>query len=80
MGIQVQLEQLEGSTEGDREARGAFDAALGSWTMASSPLDPICESSTTSGVDEIGDPDDTASSRLRWSIGAPTPSLNFRRT
>ena len=29
MGIRVQLEQLEASTEGDREARGAFDAALG---------------------------------------------------
>ena len=37
MGIRVQLEQLEGSTEGDREARGAFDAALGGWTMSSSP-------------------------------------------
>jgi peptide/nickel transport system substrate-binding protein len=37
MGIGVQLEQLEASTEGDREARGAFDAALGNWTMPSSP-------------------------------------------
>ena len=37
MGIRVQLEQLEASTEGDREARGAFDAALGGWTMSSSP-------------------------------------------
>jgi peptide/nickel transport system substrate-binding protein len=37
MGIRVQLEQLESSTEGDREARGAFDAALGGWTMPSSP-------------------------------------------
>jgi peptide/nickel transport system substrate-binding protein len=37
MGIRVQLEQLETSTEGEREARGAFDAALGSWTMPSSP-------------------------------------------
>ena len=37
MGIRVQLEQLEGSTEGDREARGSFDAALGGWTMSSSP-------------------------------------------
>lgn len=37
MGIRVQLEQLETSTEGDREARGAFDAALGNWTMSSSP-------------------------------------------
>jgi peptide/nickel transport system substrate-binding protein len=37
MGVRVQLEQLETSTEGDREAHGAFDAALSSWTMASSP-------------------------------------------
>jgi peptide/nickel transport system substrate-binding protein len=37
MGIRVQLEQLETSTEGDREAQGTFDAALSSWLMASSP-------------------------------------------
>ena len=37
MGIRVQLEQLETNTEGDREARGAFDAALGGWSMPSSP-------------------------------------------
>jgi peptide/nickel transport system substrate-binding protein len=37
MGIRVQLEQLESSTEGAREAHGAFDAALGGWTMPSSP-------------------------------------------
>jgi peptide/nickel transport system substrate-binding protein len=37
MGIRVQLEQLEMATEIDREVRGAFDAALDAWTMASSP-------------------------------------------
>jgi peptide/nickel transport system substrate-binding protein len=37
MGIQVQLEFLEESTESDRESKGAFDAALGGWAMGSSP-------------------------------------------
>ncbi len=37
MGMRVQLEQLESSTEGAREAHGAFDAALGGWIMPSSP-------------------------------------------
>lgn len=35
MGVQVELEQLEASTAGDREARGAFDASLGAWVMPS---------------------------------------------
>jgi peptide/nickel transport system substrate-binding protein len=37
MGIGVKLEMLESSTETDREARGAYDAALGAWVMGSSP-------------------------------------------
>ena len=36
IGIRMELEQLEGSTAGDRETRGAFDASLGAWVMASS--------------------------------------------
>lgn len=35
-GVRVQLEQLEGSTFGDREARGVFDATLDAWSMPSS--------------------------------------------
>jgi len=53
MGIQVQLEQLETSTEGDREARGAFDAALGSWIMASSP-DGMREAWGSQGIGKNG--------------------------
>jgi peptide/nickel transport system substrate-binding protein len=53
MGIRVQLEQLETSTEGDREAKGTFDAALGSWTMPSSP-DGMREGWTTHGIGKQG--------------------------
>jgi len=53
MGIRVQLEQLETSTESERESRGAFDAALGSWTMGSSP-DGIKGGWTTSGIGKYG--------------------------
>jgi len=53
MGIRVQLEQLETSTEGDREAHGAFDAALSSWTMASSP-DGMRDAWTTHGIGKNG--------------------------
>jgi peptide/nickel transport system substrate-binding protein len=53
MGIRAHLEQLESATQGDREARGAFDASLGSWTMGSSP-DGIRGAWTTSGVGENG--------------------------
>ena len=53
MGIRVQLEQLETSTESERESRGAFDAALGSWTMASSP-DGVKGGWTTSGIGKYG--------------------------
>jgi peptide/nickel transport system substrate-binding protein len=53
MGIRVQLEQLETSTEGDREARGTFDAALGSWTMPSSP-DGMRDAWTTHGIGKQG--------------------------
>jgi peptide/nickel transport system substrate-binding protein len=53
MGIRVQLEQLESSTEGDREARGTFDAALGSWTMSSSP-DGMRGAWTSQGIGKNG--------------------------
>lgn len=53
MGIRVQLEQLQSSTEGEREARGAFDAALGSWVMASSP-DGTKGAWTSSGIGKTG--------------------------
>jgi peptide/nickel transport system substrate-binding protein len=53
MGVRVHLEQLEGATHGDREARGAFDAALDVWTMGSSP-DGIKGAWTTSGVGRNG--------------------------
>src|SRR5207247_513156 len=53
MGIRVQLEQLEKSTESERESRGAFDAALGSWTSGSSP-DGINGGWTTSRIGTYG--------------------------
>ena len=53
MGIRVELEQLETSTENEREARGAFDAALSSWTMASSP-DGMRDAWTTHGIGKNG--------------------------
>ena len=53
MGIRAHLEQLESATHTEREARGAFDAALGSWTMGSSP-DGIRGAWTTSGVGGSG--------------------------
>jgi peptide/nickel transport system substrate-binding protein len=53
MGIRVELEQLETSTENDREAHGAFDAALSSWTMASSP-DGMRDAWTTHGIGKNG--------------------------
>jgi peptide/nickel transport system substrate-binding protein len=53
MGIQVQLEVLEGSTETDRETKGAFDAALGGWTMQSSP-DGIKGAWGTEGIGSHG--------------------------
>jgi peptide/nickel transport system substrate-binding protein len=53
MGIRVELEQLESSTEGDREAHGEFDAALSSWTMASSP-DGMRDAWTTRGIGKNG--------------------------
>ena len=53
MGIRVQLEQLESSAEGDREARGTFDAALGSWTMSSSP-DGMRGAWTSQGIGKNG--------------------------
>ena len=53
MGIRVELEQLETTTENDREAHGAFDAALSSWTMASSP-DGIKDAWTSHGIGKNG--------------------------
>ncbi|MDP9201788.1 MAG: peptide ABC transporter substrate-binding protein [Gemmatimonadota bacterium] len=53
MGIRVQLEQLESSTEVDREARGTFDAALGGWVMGSSP-DGTRGAWSTSGIGKNG--------------------------
>jgi peptide/nickel transport system substrate-binding protein len=53
MGIRVELEQLETSTENDREAHGAFDAALSSWTMSSSP-DGMRDAWTSHGIGKNG--------------------------
>jgi peptide/nickel transport system substrate-binding protein len=53
MGIRVQIEPLESATQSDRETRGAFDASLGGWTMASSP-DGIKGGWTTSGIGKNG--------------------------
>ncbi len=53
MGISVHLEQLESSTEADRESSGTFDAALGSWVMGSSP-DGIRGAWTSSGIGKNG--------------------------
>ena len=53
MGIRVRIEQLESATQGDREARGAFDASLDGFTMASSP-DGIRGAWTTSGIGKNG--------------------------
>ena len=53
MGIRVYLEQVETLTQADREAGGKFDAALGSWTMASTP-DDMKSAWTTSGIGKNG--------------------------
>jgi peptide/nickel transport system substrate-binding protein len=53
MGIQVHLELLEGNTETERESEGAFDAALGGWTMGSNP-DGIKGAWTTQGIGRHG--------------------------
>ena len=53
MGVRVQLEPLEASTELDRETRGAFDAALGAWVMPSSP-DALTDAWTSSGIGSSG--------------------------
>jgi peptide/nickel transport system substrate-binding protein len=53
MGVRVQLEPLEASTELDREIRGTFDAALGAWVMPSSP-DALRDAWTSSGVGASG--------------------------
>jgi peptide/nickel transport system substrate-binding protein len=53
MGIRMELEQLEGSTMADREARGAFDASLGAWVMASSQ-DGMRDAWGSSGIGKNG--------------------------
>jgi peptide/nickel transport system substrate-binding protein len=53
MGIRVDVEQLEASTEVARESQGKFDAALGGWVMATSP-DGMKAAWTTSGVGKNG--------------------------
>ena len=53
MGIQVQLDLLEESTEAERESSGAFDAALGAWVMGSSP-DGITGAWTSQGIGSHG--------------------------
>jgi len=53
VGMRVRIEQLESATETDREARGAFDAALGAWVMGSSP-NGIKGAWTTSGIGKDG--------------------------
>jgi peptide/nickel transport system substrate-binding protein len=52
-GIRVHLEPLESTTELDREASGAFDAALSSWTFPSSP-DALKAAWTSSGIGRNG--------------------------
>jgi peptide/nickel transport system substrate-binding protein len=53
MGIRVQLEQLASATETEKESRGEFDAALGSWIMSSSP-DGIGQGWGTRGIGTHG--------------------------
>jgi peptide/nickel transport system substrate-binding protein len=53
MGIRLDLQQLETSTEGAREASGAFDAALGSWVMPSNP-DGMKDAWGTQGIGKNG--------------------------
>ena len=53
MGIRVDLEMLETSTEGAREATGAFDAALGGYTMPSNP-DGMKDAWGTHGIGKNG--------------------------
>jgi peptide/nickel transport system substrate-binding protein len=53
MGVRVHLEQLEYTTELDRESRGRFDAALGAWVMGSSP-DGMKAAWTSSGIGKNG--------------------------
>lgn len=53
MGVRVELEPLETSTELDRESRGRFDAALGGWVMGASP-DGIKGAWTTAGIGKNG--------------------------
>jgi peptide/nickel transport system substrate-binding protein len=53
MGIGVRLEELELSTQGDRESRGKFDASLGAWIMGSSP-DGMKAAWSSSGIGKNG--------------------------
>jgi peptide/nickel transport system substrate-binding protein len=53
IGIKIHLEQLESQTFDARESAHAFDAALGTWTMASSP-DGTRAAWTTAGIGKNG--------------------------
>jgi peptide/nickel transport system substrate-binding protein len=53
MGISVKLQQLAAATESEMESRGTFDAALGSWSMPSSP-DGMREAWGTQGIGQNG--------------------------
>jgi peptide/nickel transport system substrate-binding protein len=53
MGIRVALDNLEPSTAGDMESRGAFDASLGVWVMPSN-LDDLPRIWGTSGIGKNG--------------------------
>ena len=53
MGIRVHLENLEGSTVGDKQARGAFDATLDAWAMPSSQ-DGMRAAWASSGIGKNG--------------------------
>lgn len=53
MGIGVNVEMLESSTEVAKETSGAFDAALGAWVMPSNP-DGMREAWGTEGIGKNG--------------------------
>lgn len=53
VGIRMEIEPLDPSAQNDREARGAFDAALDAWVMPSS-TDAIRAAWTTAGIGKGG--------------------------
>ena len=52
-GIRVNIERIETSAQTSREAGGAFDAALGAWTMGANP-DGTKDAWSTSGIGKNG--------------------------